>query len=362
MDFYGGSRPGDNLFSTSLIALDIRTGERKWHYQLVHHDIWNYDTSTGPVLMDVTINGQEVPVIAQATKQSFLYVFNRVTGEPIWPIEERPVPAALMPGEKLSPTQPHPTRPAPYDMQGLPEDQLIDFTPALRAAALAQLERFAWGPFFQPPLHQNNDLGKEAALWCPGDVGGTNIDGTPAYDRETGILYVPSQKGCSTRIMLTGEERDAQVEQPAGTTITAYAAGGSARGATTVQGLPIFKPPYSKITAIDMKTGEHLWWIPIGETPERYKNNPALAGVDIGNTGSGRQAAQIVTPTMLMYSGEASDGTPHVFAVDKATGREIGRVEVPRNIRYGMISYLHEGKQYVVVQMNGGLAALRLPD
>jgi quinoprotein glucose dehydrogenase len=205
-------------------------------------------------------------------------------------------------------------------------------------------------------------MGKEAALWCPGDVGGTNIDGTPAYDRETGILYVPSQKGCSNRIMLPGDERDAEVDMPAGTTITAYAAGSSARGATTVRGLPIFKPPYSKITAIDMKTGEHLWWIPVGETPERYTENPALEGIDIGNTGTGRQAAQIVTPTLLMYSGETADGTPHVFAVDKATGREVGRVEAPRSIRYGMISYMHEGKQYVVVQMNGGLAALRLPD
>jgi quinoprotein glucose dehydrogenase len=363
MDFYGGARPGDNLFSTSLIALDIRTGERKWHYQLVHHDIWNYDTSTGPVLMDVTIDGQEVPVIAQATKQAFLYVFNRVTGEPIWPIEEKPVPAGLIPGEKLSPMQPHPTRPAPYEMQGLPEDQLIDFTPELRAQAIAQLnEQFVWGPFFQPPLHRDNDLGKQRALWCPGDVGGTNIDGTPAFDPGTGILYVPSQKGCSTRIMLPGEERDAQVDQPAGTTVVAWAAGGSGRGGTSVNGLPLYKPPYSKITAIDMKTGEHLWWIPIGETPDRIKNNPALAGIDIGNTGTGRQAAQIVTPTMLLYSGEASDGTPHVFAVDKATGRELGRVEVPSNVRYGMITYMHDGKQYVVIQMNGGLAALALPD
>jgi quinoprotein glucose dehydrogenase len=359
MDFYGGFRPGDNLFSTSLIALDIRTGERKWHQQLVHHDIWNYDTSTGPVLMDVAINGQQVPVIAQATKQAYLYVFNRVTGEPIWPMEERPVPAGLMPGEKLSPTQPHPTRPAPYDMQGLPADQVIDFTPELRAEAMKLLDRFAWGPFFQPPLHRDNDLGKVAALWCPGDVGGTNIDGTPAYDRQTGVLYVPSQKGCSSRIMIPGAERDAQVDQPAGTTITEWAPAGSP-GGTNVNGLPIYKPPYSKITAIDMKTGEHLWWIPIGETPDRIKNNPALAGIDLGNTGTGRQAAQIVTPTMLMYSGEASDGTPFVFAVDKRSGQEVGRVQVPRSIRYGMITYMHEGKQHVVVQMNGGIAALRL--
>jgi quinoprotein glucose dehydrogenase len=361
MDFYGGHRPGDNLFSTSLIALDVRTGQRKWHYQLVRHDIWNYDTSTGPVLMDVQMNGQTVPIVAQATKQAFLYVFNRVTGQPIWPIEEKPVPAGLIPGEKLSPTQPHPTKPAPYDLQGLPEDQLIDFTPELRAQAIRQLnERYVWGPFFQPPLHRDNDLGKQGALWCPGDVGGTNIDGTPAVDPDAGILYVPSQKGCSSRVMIPGAERDAQVDQPAGKTLVNWAAAGSVRGGTTVEGLPIFKPPYSKITAIDMKTGEHLWWIPIGETPDRIKNNPALKGLDIPDTGTGRQAPLIVTPDMLIYASETSDGTPHVFAVDKKTGRTLGKVQVPRQVRYGMITYMHAGKQYIVVQMNGGLAALAL--
>lgn len=360
MDFYGGFRPGNNLFSTSLIALDVKTGRRVWHYQLVHHDIWNYDTSTGPVLFDVTRNGQRVPIVAQATKQSFLYAFNRATGEPLWPIEERPVPVSKIPGEKLSTTQPFPTRPAAYEMQGLPEDQLIDFTPELRADALKALERFDWGPFFQPPLHRDNGEGKVGALWCPGDVGGTNIDGTPAVDPESGIIYVPSQKGCSSRLIIPGAERDAQIEQPTGRTIVDYAAAGSA-GNPNIQGLPVYKPPYSKITAIDMNTGEHLWWIPIGETPDRIKNHPRLQGIDVGNTGTGRQAALIATPSMLMYSGETSDGTAHVFAVDKKTGRTIGKVPVPRQIRYGMITYMHEGRQYVVVQMNGGLVALALP-
>ncbi len=361
MDFYGGHRPGDNLFSTSLIALDVRTGQRKWHYQLVHHDIWNYDTSTGPVLMDVQMNGRTVPIVAQATKQAFLYVFNRVTGEPIWPIEEKPVPAGLIPGEKLSPTQPHPTKPAPYDMQGLPENQLIDFTPELRAQALRQLNaQYAWGPFFQPPLHRDNNLGKDGALWCPGDVGGTNIDGTPSVDPQAGIIFVPSQKGCSSRIMIPGAERDGQVEQPAGRTIANWAAAGSVRGGTTVNGLPIYKPPYSKITAIDMKTGEHIWWIPIGETPDRIKSHPALQGLDVPNTGTGQQAALITTPSMLLYGGEASNGDAYVFAIDKKTGRELGRVKVPGRVRYGMVTYMHEGKQYLIVQMNGGIAALAL--
>jgi quinoprotein glucose dehydrogenase len=360
MDFFGGFRPGNNLFSTSLIALDIKTGKRVWHYQLVHHDIWNYDTSTAPVLMDVTVGGRRIPAVAQVTKQAFVYAFNRATGEPLWPIEERAVPQSKIPGEKLSKTQPFPTRPAPYDMQGLSTSDLIDFTPALRAEALKLLERFDWGPFFQPPLHRDNTEGKLGAVWCPGDVGGTNIDGTPAVDPEAGVLFVPSQKGCSSRLMVPGPERDAKVELPTGTTIAKYAAAGSA-GALSVQGLPIYKPPYSRITAIDMNTGTHLWSIPVGETPNRILQHPALKGLEIPNTGNvGRQAAQIVTPSMLIYSGESSDGTSYLFAVDKKTGKQLGRVKVPRAVRYGMITYMHAGKQHIVVQMNGGLAALRL--
>jgi quinoprotein glucose dehydrogenase len=185
MDFYGGFRPGDfrpgdNLFSTSLIALDVKTGERVWHYQLVHHDIWNYDTPTAPVLLDIEKDGETIPIVVQVTKQSFAYTFNRETGEPIWPIEERPVPASRIPGEKLSETQPFPTKPAAYDSQGLTEDDLIDFTPELRAQMLEILEEYEIGPLFNPPLHRDNDLGKKAALWCPGDIGGVNIDGPAA--------------------------------------------------------------------------------------------------------------------------------------------------------------------------------------
>jgi glucose dehydrogenase len=359
MDFWGGFRPGHNLFSTSLIALDVKTGKRVWHYQLVHHDIWNYDTSTAPVLMDVTVNGRRIPAVAQVTKQAWVYAFNRATGDPLWPIEERPVPQSKIPGEQLAKTQPHPTKPAAYDMQGLSVNDLIDYTPALRAEALKVLEKFDYGPMFYPPLHRDNDLGKVAAVWCPGDVGGTNIDGTPAVDPEAGILYVPSQKGCSSRLMVPGAERDKQVQLPTGTTIAKYAAAGSA-GALTVQTLPIYKPPYSKITAIDMNTGEHLWWIPIGYTPDRILKHAAVKGVELPNTGTGRQSPIIVTPTMLLYSGETSDGTPHVFAVDKRTGKELGKVKVPRQVRYGMMTYMHAGKQHLVVQMNGGIAALRL--
>lgn len=360
-DFWGGFRPGNNLFSTSLIALDVETGERVWHYQMVHHDIWNYDTPQVPVLLDVTVNGQDVPAVVQVTKQAFAYAFNRETGEPIWPIEERPVPEAYMPGEHLSPTQPFPTRPAPYDMQGLSEDDLIDFTPELRQAAIAALEPYQTGPLFNPPLHRDNDLGKRSSLWCPGDVGGTNIDGTPSADPTTGILYVPSHKGCSSRIMIPGAEADTLHEQPTGTTISTFAVGGSL-GAPRVRGLPIWKPPYSKITAIDMNTGEHLWWIPVGDTPNRVLNHPDLAGIDIPNAGSGQLAATIVTATLLMYTGSGSDGTPYLYAVDKATGERLGRVELPANPRYGIMTYMHEGKQHIVIQAANRLMGLRLPD
>ncbi|WP_420634995.1 hypothetical protein [Candidatus Palauibacter sp.] len=361
MDFWGGFRPGDNLFSTSLIALDVRTGERVWHYQLVHHDIWNYDTPQIPVLMDVTVDGEEIPAVVQVTKQAFAYAFNRESGEPIWPIEERPVPEGLMPGEALSPTQPFPTRPAPYDMQGLTHDDLIDFTPELRQAAIEALDDYVIGPLFTPPLHRGNDLGKVASMWCPGDVGGTNIDGTSAADPETGILYVTSQKGCGSRIMVPGVERDEREPAQTGTTITKFAVGGFA-GVRRVQGLPLFKPPYSRITAIDMNTGEHLWWIPVGDTPSRVLEHDALAGMDVPNTGTGRQAAQIVTSTLLMYTGEGSDGTSYLFAVDKATGERLGRVALPGQPRYGMMTYMHEGRQHVVIQAPNMLMTLRLAD
>ncbi len=361
LDFYGGFRPGDNLFSTSLIALDVANGERKWHFQIVHHDIWNYDTPTAPVLLDVKMGGKTVPIIVQTTKQAFAYTFNRVTGEPIWPIEERPVPASKIPGEKLAKTQPFPTKPAPYDNQGLTHDDLIDYTPELRARMIEILEDYDIGPLFQPPLHRDNDEGKKGALWCPGDIGGVNIDGPAAADPHTGILYVTSRKHCSTRIIAPGVERDALLEKPTGKTIADYAvlSGFGVRGP---DGLNMFKPPYSRITAIDMNTGEHLWWIPVGETPAMVLEHPDLEDMDIPNTGSGRVAQMTVTKTLLIYAGETSDDTPHLFAVDKATGEELARVEVPERSSYGMMTYVHEGRQYIILQTGPRLTAMALAD
>ena len=359
IDYYGGFSPGDNLYGTSLIALDVKTGERVWHYQLIHHDIWNYDTSTAPVLLDVDIDGVETPIVVQTTKQNFAYTFNRETGEPIWPIVETPVPASEIPGEKLSATQPFPTKPAPYGLQGLTYDNLVDFTPALRERAIESLKEYKIGPLFNPPLHRENDQGYRAAYWCPGGGGGTNIDGPTVADPETGILYVSTRHACSAAIIASGEERDKDIPAPTGVTFSDYA---NLR-ADNVRGpddLPLLKPPYSTITAIDMNTGEHLWQIPIGETPDRVLDHPDLRDMDIPRTGTGRNAAMSVTKTMFMYASVASDGTPMLFFHDKQSGAELGSVEIPGVVNYGMSTYVHEGTQYIMLQTASKLTAMAL--
>jgi|TARA_B110000091_G_scaffold71817_1_gene79226 glucose dehydrogenase len=360
IDFYGGFRPGDNLFSASLIALDADTGEREWHYQMVHHDIWNYDTPTAPVLLDVTIEGRDVPAIAQATKQGFVYAFNRETGEPLWPMVERPVPSSRVPGEKLSPTQPFPAKPEPFELQGISINDLVDFTPELRRLAIEAVSEFEIGPLFNPPLHYDNALGKTAALWCPGGGGGANINGPAAADPELGILYVTSSTGCTARVLGPGAEADLRWNAPTGTTFADYAVVRSASPGR-IQGIPITKPPYSRIQAIDMNTGDTLFTLPVGETPDNIANHPLLAGVDIGNTGSGSKATMVVTKNMLMYSGAVGDGTPHLFAIDKRTGEELARIETTELSRYGMMTYQHDGHQYVMLQNGPRLTAMALP-
>ena len=361
VDFFGGFRPGDNLFSSSLIALNAQTGERVWHFQMVHHDIWNYDTPTAPILLDVNIDGREVPAIAQTTKQALVYAFNRETGEPLWPIEERPVPASKIPGEKLSATQPYPTKPAAYELQVVTLDELVDFTPELRQQAIEALAEYEYGPFFQPPLHRDNNEGKTGSLWCPGDGGGTNINGPSVADPASGILYVTSIKSCVSRTMVTGAEADTQYDAPTGTTLSGYAVGAGRSGPRHPAEIPLFKPPYSRITAIDMNTGEHLWYIPVGETPQRYLENPALQGIDIGNTGTGRHAIMLTTKSLLFYASHNTDGTPALFAVDKATGKQLGKLDIPATTRYGMMTYVHEGHQFILLQTGSKLTTLALP-
>jgi glucose dehydrogenase len=360
IDFFGGFRPGNNLFGTSVIALNIKTGKRVWHYQTVHHDIWNYDNPTAPMLLDVKQNGKTVPAVVQISKQAFVYAFNRVTGEPLWPIEERPVAVSKVPGEHLAKTQPFPTKPKPFDMQGLTHDDLIDFTPELRAEAIKAISQYEIGPLFLPPLHRDNDQKLKGSLWCPGDGGGANIYAPPAADPESGVIYIPSVKACTSHNLGPGAERDKVLKAPTGTTIADYASLGM-QGVRGPRDLPLFKPPYSRITAIDMNTGEHLWWIPSGETPNRVKNNPALKGIEVGETGSGRHAPVMVTKTLLLYSGDTSDGKPALFAVDKKTGKQVGKVAVPAAGRFGMMTYMHEGNQYLVLQTGSKLTALALP-
>ncbi|MEX2130482.1 MAG: PQQ-binding-like beta-propeller repeat protein [Pseudohongiellaceae bacterium] len=362
IDYYGGFRPGDNLYGTSLIALDVKTGERRWHFQMVHHDIWNYDNPAAPVLLDLNMPGRgRVPAVMEITKQSYVYAFNRLTGEPLWPIEERPVPQSIVPGEKLSPTQPFPTKPAPFDIQGITINDLVDWTPQLRQQAIEAMAEYQMGPLFLPPIHVGNELGKRAAMFCPGGGGGANITAPAVADPTSGYLYVSSHTACSPVQLVPGEEADLQYEKPTGTTFAQYANGPGAGAPRHPANIPIYKPPYSRITAIDMNTGEHAWMIPTGRTPARILENPAIQGMDIGNTGTGNLVPMVATATMLIYSDVDSDGTPMLYAIDKASGEEVGAIEVPARSSYGMSSWVHEGRQYIILQTGPKLTAMALP-
>ncbi len=367
IDYYGGFRPGDNLYGASIIALNASTGERAWHFQFVHHEIWNFDTPTAPILMDLTVGGQAIPAVVQATKQGWLYTFNRLTGEPVWPIEEREVPASIVPGEVLSPTQPHVTWPEPYSMQGITEEDLLDFTPELKAQSLATMEDYVMGGLFNPPIHADNPMGKFAAMNCPGGAGGVNITSPPVADPVNNIFYLSEHTACFTLRLIPGEEADLLFPNSTGTTTAQYA--NSVRGATArtprhPSGLPIWKPPYSTIVAYDMDTGEKKFTVPTGETPQRYKDAFERAGVSesvYGNTGTGALVPMVVTPTMLVYSDQASDGTPMLWALDKDTGEIAAEMEAPARSSYGMSSWVHDGHQYIMLQTSSKLTALALP-
>ncbi|MGH7504500.1 MAG: PQQ-binding-like beta-propeller repeat protein, partial [Longimicrobiales bacterium] len=265
-DYYGGHRPGDNLFSTSLVCLDVRTGARIWHYQIVHHDIWDYDNPTTPILADLTVGGRRIEAVVQLTKQSFAYVFDRVTGEPVWPIEERPVPQSDVPGERTSATQPIPTKPAPYDRQGVTIDDLIDYTPALRAEAIQAVKPFRLGALFTPASLRDAPDGTKGTLSLPGTLGGSNWE-HGAFDPETGMLYVGSYTNPAVLALAPDPERSDMDYVMVGF------------NAPKVQGLPLVKPPYSRITAIDLNTGEHAWMVPAGDTPDAIREHPALQGI-----------------------------------------------------------------------------------
>jgi quinoprotein glucose dehydrogenase len=373
IDYYGGFSPGDNLYSTSIIALDVETGEREWHYQMVHHDIWNYDTPTAPILMDVNVDGRQIKGLFQATKQNFLYALDRETGEPIWPIEERRVPASNVPGEQLSPTQPFPTRPAPYDLQGRSEEHLIDYTPEINRLALqVAQDGNLFNSLFDPPRTIDDPLGP--AWNCPGGGGGVNITGPPVADPVAGVMFITSTGNCFRLQVEPGITSRMDSPEQSGKTHSDWVAvatsvPGGARATLDGQanGLPIWKGPAGRITAIDMNTGEHLWVIPHGDASQQQqdmiRNHPLLQGVEgvEVNRGRGGHSTMVASPTLLFATGQTADGTWSLFAIDKKTGERVGTVDIPGSSRYGMSSWMHEGKQYIIIQLNDGLAAMALP-
>ena len=373
-DYYGGDRPGNNLFSESVVAVELQTGRRRWHYQLVHHGVWDMDIPCAPILMDITVNGRAIKAIAQPTKQAFLYVLNRETGEPVWPIEERPVPKGDTPGEWYSPTQPHPTRPPAYDGQGLSIDDLIDFTPELRAEAIKIVAPYRLGPMFTPPAVSRKE-GPIATLTMGAQAAATNWPGG-SYDPETHTFYVMSQTSIATLGLVPPAPGVSDLPFHQGTVLSgARTSGGSGADGggpavamadvlsanLSVQGLPLVKPPYSRITAINMDTGDFRWQVPFGATPPAILNHPALKGLNLPPLGRpGNNNGTLVTKALLV-AGEKNFGpTPSgqrgamLRAFDKMTGAEVGAVYIPAPQTGSPMTYMLNGQQYLVVAISGG--------
>ncbi len=354
-DYYGGHRLGDGLFGESVVCLNAETGERVWHFQAVHHGLWDYDFPTAPSLMDITVDGREIKALAQISKQAFTYVFDRVTGEPVWPIEEREVPASTVPGERAAKTQPFPTKPPAYDRQGLMEEDLIDFTPELRAEALEILANYTPSVLFTPP---KLDSDPKPNINMPGDGGGSNWPGA-AVDPESGRLFVPS---FTRPVVFTLGKPDPNRSNLSYTPVK------WAQGLPGPQGLPLVKPPYGRVTAIDMSKGDHAWMQPHGDGP---KNHDALKDLNLPPLGSFGLYGPLATKTLLFVSGGGRDldrggGWRSMSAYDKATGEYLGAVALPRPISGNPITYMHQGKQYIAYTAGSGrsnpeLIALSLP-
>jgi len=373
-DYYGGHRPGNGLFGETVVAVDLKTGQRKWHYQLVHHGIWDMDIPDAPMLVDITQNGQTVRALAQPTKQAFLYVFNRGNGQPIWPIVERPVEQSEVPGEKTSPTQPFPSKPPAYDRQGFTVDDVIDFTPELKAEALRLVSKYKLGPIFTPPVVSKPE-GPYATLALATAGGGTNWAGG-SFDPETHIAYLPSQKALSSLGLVPPEGGRSDMRYIAGSAAprTGAAGGGGEGGGPglTVQGLPLAKPPYGQITAIDLNKGDIVWQIAHGETPDNIRNHPALKGVNIPRTGRPGVFGLLITKTLVIAGERGTFTTPSgekgamLRAYDKATGKDLGAVFMPAGQTGTPMTYMLGGKQYIVVAIAGQgfpaeLIAYKLP-
>lgn len=367
---YGGHRPGKNLYSDSLICLDVKTGKLVWYYQLIHHDIWEYDAATPPILADLTVDGKRIKAVIASNKTGFLYVFDRVTGKPVWPIEERPVPKSTVPGEEAWPTQPFPTKPPAYDRQGISEADLIDFTPELHKQALEIASHYVMGPLFTPPSVRSDDPdGERGTMVAPGGWGSGNWN-TGAFDPQTGMYYAVSM----TQIGSYGIVRNPDPESP-----LLYGLADRPRAARqqprvsplSIDGLPIVKPPYGRVTAFDMNKGTEVWMSANGDGP---RNNPLLKGLNLPPLGNIGRPAPLLTKTLLLV-GDSSDavmgqagisGPAKLRAFDKATGKVIAELDLPVGTTGGPMTYMENGKQYIVVPVGGkgygaGWIAFTLP-
>jgi quinoprotein glucose dehydrogenase len=357
-DYYGGHRPGDNLFAESLVALDIETGQRMWHFQAVHHGVWDYDLPAAPTLIDITTDGRATKAVAQVSKQGFTYVFDRATGDPVWPIEERPVATDTdMKGEALSPTQPFPIKPPPFEYQGVTVDDLVDFTPAIRAMAIEAVKNFRLGPLFSPPTLSYDD-GLQGTIQRPHVGGGAGWAGAAA-DPETGLLYVPSMNRFSVIKYYT--------PNPAEGGNLRYTMRGLAAGIQPrmPQELPLLKPPYTRTTAIDLNEGDHAWMQPNGDG-NRIRNHPMLRDLDLPPLGGDGRIGLVLTKTLLIsaLSAGGTDDGPRLIARDKASGQIVGSVDLPARAIGTPMTYMHNDAQYVALTVGGEvpeLVALRLP-
>jgi len=365
-DYYGGERPGNGLFGESIVAVDLKTGQRKWHYQLVHHGLWDFDIPCAPVLVDITVDGKPVKALAQATKQSVLYVLNRVNGEPVWPIVERAVPAGDVPGEWYSPTQPVPTKPPFYGRNGFTTDELIDFTPGLKKEALQVASKYKLGPMFTPPVVSKSD-GYLATLIIGQSLGGTNWPGG-SYDPQTHVFYVFSQGALGELGLVPPKPGVSDVKYVQGTVSE-----GGRYHRLTIHGLPLNKPPYGEISAINLDTGDIVWQVAHGETPDEIRNSPLLKGLNIPRTGRSGIIGVLTTKT-LVIAGEAGVFTNPsgekgalLRAYDKGTGKDAGAVYMPAGQTGSPMTYMLKGRQYIVVAIGGAgypgeLLAFTLPN
>ena len=380
-DFYGGHRQGNDLFGESLVCVDLKTGQRKWHFQLVHHPLWDMDISSAPILADITVNGKAMKVVAQPTKQGFLYVFDRITGKPVWPIEERPVEQGKTPGEWYSPTQPIPTKPPAYSRNGVSIDDLIDFTPEMRDQAKKIVSKYHLGPVFTPPVVSQVE-GPLATLTLGTASGGTNWPGA-SYDPETHILYAFACNACLTPLGLVVPPKEVSdmnyVEGTAGEQVQTRTGPGENAGADAplparnrppagggyrplnIDGLPLIKPPYGTISAINLDRGEIVWQIAHGETPDVVRNHPALKGMNIPRTGQTTyNVGTLITKSLVIAGdGQVTTTAEHprgalLHAYDKATGKEVGSLYLPAQQSGSPMTYMVDGKQYIVVAVSGG--------